>query len=224
MMKWKCLWCLIFLGSWENSSLGNGKLSIKVGSGASGLKEFQRTNRPQRSTLFSTFSKQFLHIRKWIPMVGCLYPSNRFMFFPHSIHFLFFWWWSSSDWFIGASPFFSTISLIQFFSCFVVRVGMAVVWAYTKGITMKKTTSCWHPFLFRVFSSSQSFCFYGVVFIFWEKRFIKGNFSSRYSIKTYEMMVRFLSPIFLYDQMCLNTFLLQMNWLYMIHQLIKKNN
>jgi len=120
--------------------------------------------------------------------------------------------------------FFSTISLIQFFSCFVVRVGMAVVWAYTKGITMKKTTSCWHPFLFRVFSSSQSFCFYGVVFIFWEKRFIKGTFSSRYSIKTYEMMVRFLSPIFLYDQMCLNTFLLQMNWLYMIHQLIKKNN
>lgn len=115
MMKWKCLWCLIFLGSWEISSLGNGKLSIKVGSGASGLKEFQRTNRPQRSTLFSTFSKQFLHIRKWTPMVGCLYPSNRFMFFPHSIHFLFFSWWSSSDWFIGASPFFSTISLIQFF-------------------------------------------------------------------------------------------------------------
>jgi len=53
--------------------------------------------------------------------------------------------------------------------------------------------------------------FYGVAFIFWEKRFIKGTFSSRYSIKTYEMMVRFLSPIFLYDQMCLNTFLLQMN-------------
>jgi len=68
----------IFLGKWKIIDIGR--------IGASGLNEFQSTNRPQRSTLVFTLSKQSRQIKYWIPIVGWRYPSKKPSSFPHSTH------------------------------------------------------------------------------------------------------------------------------------------